>query len=106
MGKKRVFAIVSIAAATVLALGIVAVLSGGASAGKGGTLDDGKDLLPLAGITLDEAIAAATSAYRGEVDEVDLEYWQGTLVFNVDVGDRDVKVDAKTGAVLAATRDD
>lgn len=78
----------------------------GASAGRGGELDDGADLLPRAGITLDAAIAAAQAGRSGAIGEVDLEEWNGTLVFNVDVGDEDVKVDAATGEVLAAERDD
>lgn len=81
-------------------------LTTGASAGHSGTLDDGKDLLPQASITIDQAIAAATSAASGPVDEIDLEYYDGVLVFNVDVGDFDVKVDAKTGVVLATPRDE
>jgi len=71
-----------------------------------GTLDDGKDLLPQAGITLEQAVAAAQGAAPGPVGEVDLEHYQGKLVFNVDVGDKDVKVDAITGAVIDATSDD
>ena len=71
-----------------------------------GTLDDGKDLLPQAGITIDAAIAAAQSAASGAVGEVDLEQYNGKLVFNVDIGDKDVKVDASTGAVLSANADD
>lgn len=78
----------------------------GASAGRPGVLDDGEELLPQASLTLDEAIAAAQTAASGPIDEVDLEYWQGTLVFNVDVGDKDVKVNAHTGAVLSTADDD
>lgn len=70
-----------------------------------GTLDDGKDLLPQAGITLEQAVAAAQGAASGPVGEVDLEHWQGKLVFNVDVGDKDVKVDASDGTVLGAESD-
>ena len=75
-----------------------------------GTLDDGQDLLPQAAISLADAIAAAQAAVPGataaDIGEVDLEDFDGTLVFNVDVGDRDVKVDAATGAVLSADLDD
>jgi len=71
-----------------------------------GTLDDGKDLLPQAGITIDKAIAAAQTAASGSVGESDLEDYQGNLVFNVDVGDKDVKVDAADGSILAADSDD
>lgn len=73
---------------------------------QSGVLDDGKDLLPQAGITLEQAVAAAQSAAAGPVGEVDLEHYQGKLVFNVDVGDKDVKVDASNGAVLASDSDD
>ena len=75
-----------------------------------GTLDDGADLLPQAGISLTDAIAAAQAAVPGatasDIGEVDLEDYNGTLVFNVDVGDHDVKVDAGTGAVLSSDLDD
>ncbi len=73
---------------------------------QSGTLDDGKDLLPQAGITIDAAIAAAQSVGSGAIGEVDLEHWNGKLVFNVDVGDKDVKVDARNGAMLSADSDD
>jgi uncharacterized membrane protein YkoI len=71
-----------------------------------GTLDDGKELLPQAKIGLAQAIAAAQGAASGDVGEVDLEHFHGRLVFNVDVGNRDVKVDATDGTVLAAVSDD
>ena len=53
-----------------------------------GTLDDGADLLPQAGISVDAAIQAAQGAASGAVGEVDLEYLGDILVFNVDVGNR------------------
>jgi uncharacterized membrane protein YkoI len=101
--RKVLIAVVPVVAA--IAVGAGVLLSGGASAGQGGALDDGKELLPKARISLAEAISAARGAASGEVDEVDLEYWQGRLVFNVDVGDLDVKVDAETGAVLGMGED-
>src|SRR5215211_4653077 len=67
-----------------------------------GTLDDGEELLPQATITLDQAITAVQASTPGAVGEVDLEYFQGTLVFNVDVGNHDVKVDATTGGVIGS----
>jgi len=73
---------------------------------QSGVLDDGKDLLPEAQVTVDQAIAAAQSAASGPVGEVDLEHHQGKLVFNVDVGDKDVKVDAQTGAILSTDSKD
>ena len=70
-----------------------------------GTLDDGAELLPLAGITLEQAIATAQGAAKGSVGEVDLEYHNGRLVFNVDIGKDDVKVDAATGAIVSIAKD-
>jgi|tagenome__1003787_1003787.scaffolds.fasta_scaffold20740574_3 uncharacterized membrane protein YkoI len=69
-------------------------------------LDDGKTLLAKATITEQQAIRAAQSVASGPLDEVDLEYAGRTLVFNVDVGSSDVKVDAGTGRVVATDRDD
>src|SRR4051794_13098923 len=84
----------------------VAVASGNGQATGGSRLDDGKDLLPQAKITEADAIAAAQGAASGPLNEVDLEQYKGHLVFNVDVGARDVKVDADTGEVLASPQDD
>jgi uncharacterized membrane protein YkoI len=96
-------------AAALAAAGLVtgvAVASGGSSSAGPSRLDDGKDLLPQATITEQRAVDAARATGSGAIGEVDLEHYQGTLVFNVDVGDRDVKVDAGSGDVLASTQDD
>ena len=74
--------------------------------GNAGKLDDGADLLSQAGITVEEAIAAAQGAVTGNIGEIDLEQYHGKLVFNVDVGDKDVKVDASNGSVLATDTSD
>lgn len=71
-----------------------------------GTLDDGADLLPQASITLESAIAAAQAAADGTVGEVDLEYVGDVLVFNVDIGENDVKVNATDGSVVSVDSDD
>ena len=97
--------VAAIALAAAAAIGYQA-FPRGASAGQGGALDDGKDLLPKATVTLSQAVTAAQTAATGAVDEVDLEYWNGKLVYTVDVGSKDVKVDAATGAVLDASADD
>ena len=71
-----------------------------------GTLDDGEELLPRATLTVEQAIAAARDVASGPIGEIDLEDYRGRLVFNVDVGDRDVKVDAATGEVLGAAAEE
>jgi uncharacterized membrane protein YkoI len=104
------------AAASVAAIAAaagVALAAGGSSSPPAGTgaaaptsrIDDGAQLLPQAGITEQQAIDAALGAAAGKLNEIDLEQYRGTLVFNVDVGQRDVKVDAGTGRVLAAVFD-
>jgi uncharacterized membrane protein YkoI len=71
-----------------------------------GTLDDGADLVGLADITIEEAISAAQTAASGAIGEIDLEYVGDVLVYNVDVGTQDVKVDATTGEVVSVDADD
>ena len=106
MNRKKLYGgIAAVALAGAAVIGYQA-FPGGASAGQAGALDDGKELMPKATITLPQAIAAAQTAATGALDEVDLEYFNGTLVYTVDVGSKDVKVDAATGAVLDASADD
>ncbi len=104
---KRNFWILALVAIVAIAGTVSAVIVTQASAGvTPGQIDDGKDLLPLASITLEEAITAAQAAENGALGEVDLEYYGSKLVFNVDIGDKDVKVDASNGAILGMTSDD
>ena len=94
-------------AGALAALGIgagVAMAAGGS--GGPSRLDDGKGLLPQAHMTEEQAIQAAQSGTSGGLNEVDLEHYQGRLVWNVDVGAYDVKVDDATGDVVARTKDD
>ncbi len=74
--------------------------------GPPGQIDDGAERLPEATITLEAAIAAAQAAFDGELGEVDLEDYKGRLVFNIDIGPQDVKVDAGDGTVLGSESDD
>ena len=93
-------------AAVLVGGGTGVALASGSSAGGVSRLDDGKDLLAQARITEQQAIAAAQRARTGALNEVDLEHYQGRLVFNVDVGSHDVKVDAGSGEVLATATGD
>ena len=95
----------------VIAVAVVAAgtLAGGAVAFAGcalSRLDDGKDLAGQAAITEAQAIAAARTAASGALNEVDLEHRDGRLVYNVDVGAKDVQVDASNGKVVAVDADD
>ena len=102
--RKAIMTTATIAAAALGAAGGVAAAAG--SPAPASRLDDGKALLPQAKITEQQAIAAAQTAASGPLNEVDLEHYQGRLVWNVDVGRADVKVDAANGDVLAAPHDD
>jgi uncharacterized membrane protein YkoI len=73
---------------------------------EAGTLDDGASLLPEASISLEQAITAAQAAADGTLGEVDLEYVGERLVFNVDIGNNDVKVDAADGSIVSVDSDD
>jgi uncharacterized membrane protein YkoI len=88
------------------ALGGIASASGSGDGPGGSRLDDGKQLLSQAGITEQQAITTAQGAATGPLNEVDLEHAGGALVFNVDVGDSDVKVDAGSGKGLSVSKDD
>jgi uncharacterized membrane protein YkoI len=97
------------AVATLAALGVasgVALAGGGGKAASPSRLDDGKDLLSQARITEQQAVDAAQAVASGSLNENDLEHYNGKLVYNVDVGKNDVKVDAATGEVLANDKDD
>jgi uncharacterized membrane protein YkoI len=98
--------ITAVAGATALAATGAAVAFGSASdqqagaTSPGSRLDDGASLQSQARISEQDAIAAAQKAASGPLNEVDLEHYNGRLVYNVDVGSRDVKVDASNGQVL------
>jgi uncharacterized membrane protein YkoI len=99
----RTHLIVAATAATVTLAGGAVAFAGGNPASR---LDDGKDLAGRAPISEAEAIAAARGAASGDLNEIDLEHRDGVLVYNVDIGSTDVKVDAATGKVVAVDVDD
>jgi uncharacterized membrane protein YkoI len=104
--KKRL--LIVLAALAVAAFGGAAFAVGGGSHliwddnhfAQPGSLDDGKDLLPQTKITLAQANATAQRAATGELGQVDVEHFDGRIVYAVDVGDREVRVDAVDGRVL------
>jgi uncharacterized membrane protein YkoI len=103
--RKRTFVVTAAAAAVVLAGGATYALGGGTGIWDDGTivqpgsLDDGKDLLPQTRITLAAAVAKAQQAAAGALGQVDLKEQAGHVAYVVDVGDREVSVDAVSGAV-------
>lgn len=91
--------------------GIAAAAGGGGHvSGGGGTsasrLDDGRQYVSQAKVSEQQAIAAAQTRASGRLNEVDLEHSGASLVYTVDVGSHDVKVDATSGDVVAVDADD
>jgi uncharacterized membrane protein YkoI len=98
----------AVASALVLLGGATFALGGGPGGiwddnhfAKPGTRDDGKDLLPQTRISLADAISAAEQAASGSLGQVDLEHLRGRIVYMVDIGDQEVRVDAVNGNVIA-----
>jgi uncharacterized membrane protein YkoI len=73
---------------------------------KPGSLDDGKELLSQTKITLPQAVAAARKAQSGQLGQVDLEHYGGRIVYMVDVGSNEVRVDATDGSIAAISPHD
>jgi uncharacterized membrane protein YkoI len=73
---------------------------------KPGSLDDGKDFLSQTKITTAQAVAAAQRAQSGRLGQVDLEHYNGSLVYSVDVGNQEVKVDASDGSIAGSVPQD
>ena len=73
---------------------------------KPGSLDDGKEFLSQTKITTAQAVAAAQNAQSGAVGQVDLEHYDGKLVYSVDVGNTEVKVDAANGSIVGSEQRD
>lgn len=68
-----------------------------------GTLSQGKDLLPQAKITVAQAVTAAQAKATGMLGDVELAKVNGKLVFKVDIGDKEVSVDAANGNVISVS---
>ena len=73
---------------------------------KPGSLDDGKEFLSQTKITTAQAVAAAQRSQSGALGQVDLEHYNGKLVFTVDVGYAEVKVDATNGSIAGTEQRD
>jgi len=109
MRKRLTLIVTALAATAVLILvGATFALGGGKALiwddnhyAKPGSLDDGKDLVPQTKISLAQAVVAAQRAANGQLGQVDLERFDGRIVYMVDVGKQEVRVDASDGAIAA-----
>ncbi len=113
MRKRLIIAAVSLFAAVLVFGGATFALGGGPGGiwddnhfAKPGSLDDGKGLLPQTRISLGQAVAAAQRAASGSLGQVDLERFRGGIVYMVDIGNEEVRVDAADGKVVAISARD
>jgi hypothetical protein len=105
---KRWLLLATLAAAAALTLVFTTGAIGGASGLRfddgayyqPGSLDDGKDLLPDTTVSLSEADATAQRVVQGELGQVDLEHFGDRIVYSVEVGSQEVRVDANAGIVV------
>jgi hypothetical protein len=105
---KRWLLLATLAAAAALTLVFTTGAIGGASGlifddgayYQPGSLDDGKDLLPDTTVSLSEADATAQRVVQGELGQVDLEHFGDRIVYSVEVGSQEVRVDANAGIVV------
>ena len=105
---KRRLLIATLAAATAVTLVFTTGAIGGARGlifddgtfYQPGSLDDGKDLLPQTTVSLAAADAAAQRVAEGALGQVDLEHFGDRIVYSVDVGSQEVRVDADSGLVV------
>lgn len=65
-----------------------------------GSLEEGQDLLSKATIPLDQAISTAQKEVQGKLGTVSLSDEDGSLVYSVEIGDQEVKIDAADGSVI------
>ena len=100
MALSAVLALVLVGATFALAGGGVLIWDDG-HAVKPGSLDDGKQFLPQTTITLGQAVSAAQKAAHGQLGQVDLEQLGGRIVYMVDVGKNEVRIDATDGSVAS-----
>ncbi len=108
--RRRLILVLTALAAIVLAAGAAFATGGGSGLiwddghyTKPGTLDDGKSLLPQTTVSLSQAVATARRAAAGSVGQVDLERHDSRIVYMVDVGSQEVRVDATDGSVVAVS---
>lgn len=73
---------------------------------EGDTDDEDSVDFAEAGITPDQAVDVARGAAEGEVGDIELERHAGQLVYDVEVGNSEVVIDANDGSVLSVELDD
>src|SRR3954454_10989630 len=108
MNRRLTIVLAAVVTTALIVLGGAALALGGGAGiwddnhyAKPGSLDDGKSLLPQTKISLTRAVSEAEGAASGSLGQGDLERYGSRIVYMVDVGDHEVRVDAANGSVVA-----
>jgi uncharacterized membrane protein YkoI len=96
-------ALVALAAATFAFGGPRGLIWDDGHYAKPGALDGGKELQSQTSISLATAVATAQRAASGALGQVDLEHFRDGIVYMVDIGNQEVRVDGTSGKVVAIT---
>jgi len=99
-------ALVALAAATFALGGSRGLIWDDGHYAKPGALDDGKELQSQTSVPLGIAVSTAQKAAAGALGQVDLERYHGGIVYMVDIGAQEVRVDAASGKVVAISARD
>ena len=98
--RRWILGIVGLVVIAAVAIGVGTFVSVATAQSESGELQEGGHLLDQAGITVEEAIAAAQKFRTGTLQEVELEMERGILIFEVEISGQEVIIDAKSGNVL------
>ena len=107
--RMRLPVIFALSLAVVLALGLAATLSVRTVLGDESSdarLEEGSELAAEATVSVEDAIAIAQAANAGAVGDVELERSGDVLAYEIEVGGRDIYVDAQSGEMLSAEPED
>ena len=69
-------------------------------------VEEGQQLLDGQSISVEEAIAAAQNEATGAVDDVEIERRGDRVVYDIEIGETDVVVDAGDGSIVSVREDD
>jgi hypothetical protein len=94
-----------VVAATLLVPGadgpLVALVGNGEGQHRSGArLDDGRELIARARIRPRQAISLVRGSVAGTIEDVELEYEEQTLLYDIHGSNGEVKIDASTGRLL------
>jgi len=95
--------------ALVLAIALAVFTSDDVALGRDNgdvNVEDGQELVGENAISLDEALEAAQGVATGPVDDIEIERHGDRVVYDIEIGNTDVLVDAQDGSIVSTRTDD